>query len=96
MGTISKALKKELSKTKWKFDWLSLQSKNSILFKIEYEEEIQGLIKMTKVNEGYYEMSNLKLSPENYGSNGKFNNLARYLIAFACLITFQWKTGNYM
>jgi len=95
VGTISKALKKELPKSEWKFDWPSLHAKNSQIYKLEYEEEIQGLIKMTKVNEGYYEMSNLELSPENYGTKGKINNVAGSLIAFACLLTFQLNMGNY-
>lgn len=94
-GVISKAYKKDLPKTKWKFDWKSLYTKNSQIFKLVYEEEIEGLIKMTKVDEGYYEMSNLELSPENYGSDGKFNNVAGCLIAYGCLLTFQLNTGNY-
>jgi len=95
VGTISKALKKELPKTKWKFDWLKLYAKNSKIFKLDYEKEIQGLIKMTKVDEGYYEMSNLELSPENYGSNGKIANVAGCLISYGCLLTFQLNKGNY-
>jgi len=97
VGIISKALKKELplKSSKWQFDWKTLYSKGSLVFKLTYEDEIQGLIKMTKVDEGYYEMSNLELSHENYGSNGKLNNVAGCLIAYGCLITFQLNTGNY-
>jgi len=53
-GVISKAHKKELPKANWKFDWKSLHAKNSKIFKLEYEGEIQGLLKMTQVDEGYY------------------------------------------
>lgn len=95
IGTIAKAFKRELPKTKWKFDWKSLHSKNAQIFKLEYEEEIQGLLKMTQVEEGYYEMSNLELAPKNYGSKGKLNNVAGCLIAYACLLTFQINEGNY-
>jgi len=94
-GVISKASKKELPKSKWKFDWRTLHTKNSKLFKLEYEDEIQGLLKMTQVDEGYYEMSNLELAPANYGSKGKINNVAGCLIAYACLLTFQLNEGNY-
>lgn len=96
-GTIVKATKKELptSKSNWNFDWKSLHSKNALVFKLSYEEEIQGLMKMTQVGEGYYEMSNLELSPENYGSNGKFENVAGCLIAYGCLLTFELNTGSY-
>ena len=97
VGVISNAIKKDLPKTKsdWKFNWISLCSKNSLVFKLSYEDEIQGLLKMSKVDEGYYEMSNLELSPGNYGSNGKFNNVAGCLIAYACLLTFELNTGSY-
>jgi len=95
VGTISKAYKKELPVTKWKFDWKSLYEEKSQIFKLEYEEEIQGLLKMTKVDEGYYEMSNLELSPENYGTKGKINKVAGCLIAYGCLLSFQLNKGNY-
>jgi len=96
-GIISKALKKELPKSNsnWKFDWKSLYVKNSLIFKLTHEEEIQGLLKMTKVDEGYYEMSNLELSAENYGSKGKINKIAGCLIAYGCLLTFNLNSGNY-
>ena len=79
----------------WKFDWKSLYSKNALIYKLSYESDIQGLLKMTKVDEGYYEMSNLELSPENYGSKGKFDRVAGALIAYASLLTFELNTGNY-
>lgn len=97
VGVISNALKKELPGkiSNWKFDWKSLYSKNSQIFKLSYEDELQGLLKMTKIEEGYYEMSNLELSPENYSSNGKLKNVAGCLIAYACLLSFTLNTGNY-
>ena len=95
VGSISSALKKELPKIKWKFDWKFLCAKNSKIFKLEYEEEIQGLLKMTQIDEGYYEMSNLELSPINYGTKGKISNVAGCLIAYGCLLTFQLNEGNY-
>lgn len=96
-GVISKTSKKELPNkaAKWNFDWKTLYSKDSLIFKLSYVDEIQGLLKMTKVDEGYYEMSNLELAPENYGSTGKLNNVAGCLIAYGCLLTFQLNTGNY-
>ncbi len=95
VGLISLALKNELPRTMWKFDWISLYTKNAQIFKLEYEREIQGLLKMTQVDEGFYEMSNLELSPENYGSNGKISNVAGCLIAYGCLLTFQLNEGSY-
>ena len=97
VASISKASKKELPKpnSDWKFNWKTLYSKNSLIFKLTYEDEIQGLLKMTKVDEGYYEMSNLELSPINYGPAGKFNKVAGCLIAYACLLTFELNIGSY-
>lgn len=96
-GVISKAYKKEMPKSnsKWNFDWKALFSKNSLVFKLSYEDELQGLLKMVKVEEGYYEMSNLELSPENHGSKGKYNNVAGCLIAFGCLLSFKLNSGSY-
>ncbi len=95
IGYISKATKRELPQTEWKFDWKSLHTKNAQIFKLCYEDEIQGLLKMTQVDEGYHEMSNLELSPTNYGSKGKITNVAGCLIAFACLLTFKLNESNY-
>ena len=97
VGVISEALKKEMPKSnmKWNFDWKALHTKHSLIFKLTYEEEIQGLLKMTKVDEGYYEMSNLELSPKNYGSSGQITNIASCLIAYGCLLTFELNNGNY-
>ncbi len=96
-GRISEAVKSELpnSSSNWKFDWGSLVVKKSLIIKLTYEEEIQGLLKMSKLDEGYYEMSNLELSPENYGSKGKIDFVAGCLIAYGCLLAFQLNTGNY-
>jgi len=95
VGLISKAYKKELPKAKWQFNWKSLCNKNSQIFKLVYEDEIQGLLKMTQVDEGYYEMSNLELAQGNYGSKGKINYIAGCLIAYGCLLAFQLNEGNY-
>jgi hypothetical protein len=95
IGAISLASKRELPHAEWKFDWRNLYVKNSLIFKLVYEEEIQGLLKMTQVDEGYYEMSNLELLPENYGSAGKISNVAGCLVAYGCLISFQLNEGNY-
>ena len=97
VGIISNSLKKELpgKVSKWSFDWKYLCTKDSEIFKLSYVDDIQGLLKMTKVDEGYFEMSNLEISPSNYGSKGKLNNVAGCLIAYACLLTFQRNTGNY-
>jgi len=97
IGRILQAFKKDLPKSDsdWNFDWKSLYSRNTLVFKLTYEDDIQGLLKMSKVDEGYYEMSNLELSPNNFGPNGKFDKIAGCLIAYACLLTFELNQGEY-
>ena len=94
---ISIATKIELPKRKenWKFNWKSLYEENSMIYKLNYEEDIQGLLKMSLVEEGYYEMKNLELSPKNYGSKGKYGKVTGCLLAYACLLTFELNPGKY-
>ena len=96
-GLISKANIKDMPslQLKWKFNWKSLYSANSRIFKLTYEGEIQGLLKLTEINEGYYEMTNLELAPKNYGSKGIMDNVAGCMIAYACLLTFTLNKGSY-
>ena len=97
IGQIASASKKDMpgSRSKWNFNWKSLYVKNSLVFKLTYDSEIQGLLKMIQVDEGYYEMSNLELSPSNYGSKGKYDKVAGCLIAYASLLTFELNNGSY-
>ena len=97
VGHIMQASKMDMpnSASDWNFDWKSLHNKTALVFKVIYEDEIQGLLKMSRLEAGYYEMTNLELAPSNYGSNGELNNIAGCLIAYACLLTFKLNNGNY-
>lgn len=94
---IEKANKIDLANLKksWLFDWNSLYSKNSLIYKLSYSDEIQGFLNMLLVDEGYYEMKNLELAKSNLGRNGNFQNVAGCLIAYACLLSFELNKGNY-
>lgn len=84
------------SKSKgWKFSWRTLSEDKSIIYKLSYESEIQGLLKVKKVEDGYIEMSNLELAPHNFGKDERFSKVAGCLIAFACLLSFELNEGNY-
>lgn len=43
----------------------------------------------------YFEMTHLELAPQNYGSEGAYDNIAGCLIAFACSISFEENSVGY-
>jgi len=53
------------------------------------------LYKAKALNEAYYVMNNIEVAPWNYGSSGKFRNIADILISYACLKSFELNKGNY-
>jgi len=79
----------------WKFDWLELYSTNSKFYQINFKDEVQGLIKLEEENNSYYVLKNIEVSPSNYGSNGRFINIAEILMSYACLKSFEYNLGNY-
>ena len=85
---------RNLSKS-WKFDWLELNTtKKSKIYKIK-TDRIEGLIKITFVDDDFFEMMNIEVAPTNYGSKGKFINVAEILISYASLLSFKLNKGNY-
>lgn len=79
----------------WKFDWLKLYTAGSILYQVSYNKKIQGLIKLEEENGSYYVLKNIEVAPQNFGSKGRFKNIAEILMSFACLKAFELNTGNY-
>ena len=80
----------------WKFDWKHLYSSKAKLFQLTYQGKSQGLIKLEEENESYHVLKNIEVAPWNYGSKGKFKNIAEILMSYACLKSFELNTGNYM
>lgn len=89
--------KKEFPKLKdgWKFTWSKLYESNAQFYGVIYKDKLQGIIKLRFDVEGFVEMSNLELSPSNFGSKGRFENVSGCLIAYACLKSFELGQGNY-
>lgn len=85
---------KELS-SEWKFNWKQLFKEAAQLFMIVYDKEIQGIIKLEEENEAYYVLKNIEVAPWNYGSKGKYRNIAEILMSYACLMSFKLNTGHY-
>lgn len=79
----------------WKFDWIDLHnSKTSNIFQLK-TEEIEGLIKIEFVDPDFFEMKNIEVSPTNFGSKGKYLNIAQLLISYGCLLSFELNKGPY-
>lgn len=93
---ILQAKKSELIKTKdWKFNWIELyESKKSKIFQLR-TEEIEGLMKIEFIEPEFFEMKNIEVSPSNFGSNGKYLNVAQLLISYGCLLSFELNKGPY-
>jgi len=79
----------------WKFDWSALYTDDSIFFKLSYNSQIQGIIKLEEENDQYYVLKNIEVAPSNYGSKGKYKGIAEALISFACLKSFELNEGGY-
>lgn len=81
--------------SEWKFNWKQLFNGNALFYMIIYEEQIQGIIKLEEENELYYILKNIEVAPWNFGSKGKYKNIAEILMSFACLKSFELNKGNY-
>ena len=81
--------------SEWKFNWKQLFNLTAKFFKIMYDGQIQGMIKLEEENGSYYVLKNIEVAPLNYGSNGRFKNIADVLISYACLKSFELNKGNY-
>jgi len=85
----------KLINKKWKFNWKQLFNTEAKFFKIVFNGEIQGVIKLEEENSSYYVLKNIEVAPWNYGSKGKYKNVAEILMSYACLKSFELNKGNY-
>lgn len=99
---ISKASLKEmpLRKDGWQFTWKQLGKTEGADFfkltKLDSPQEIEGILMLTLLNEEMLFMNNIEVAPHNYGSKGKYENVAESLIAFACLKSFEQGKNYYL
>ena len=91
---ISNASQKDMPARKngWQFTWKKLgKTEGADFYKITTvgnPEEIEGMLMLTLINEEILYMNNIEVAPHNYGSNGKYSNVAGGLLAFACYKSF--------
>lgn len=101
-GQILKSLPHEmpLKKDGWQFTWRKLAKiEGAQFYKITLKDspnEIEGLLMITLINEEMLYMNNLEVAPHNFGKEGKYENVAGSLIAFACRKSFELSKGNYL
>lgn len=99
---ISKASIKEmpLKKDGWQFNWRQLSKTEGAAFykltKIEAPSEVEGMLMLTLINEEMLFMNNVEVAPHNYGSKGKYENVAGSLLAFACYESFELGKNYYL
>lgn len=101
-GQILKSFPNEmpLKKDGWQFTWRKLAKiEGAQFYKISLKDspkKIEGLLMITLINDEMLYMNNVEIAPHNYGSKGKFENVAGCLIAFACKKSFELGKGNYL
>ena len=89
-----------LRKDGWQFTWKKLAKvEGAQFYKITLKkspEEIEGLLMITLINDEMLYMNNVEVAPHNYGRQGKYENVAGCLIAFACKKSFELGKGHYL
>ncbi|MEZ5039936.1 MAG: hypothetical protein R2828_08590 [Saprospiraceae bacterium] len=99
---ISKASSNEmpLRKDGWQFTWRQLSKTEGVDFykltKLGTPKEIEGILMLTLLNEEMFYMNNIEVAPHNYGSKGKYANVAGNLLAFACYKSFEQGKNYYL
>lgn len=99
---ISKASKKDLpiKLDGWQFTWRKLgKVEGADFYKITTlanPEQVEGILMLTLINEEMLYMNNIEVAPHNYGSKGKYRNVAGALIAFACYKSFEEGKNYYL
>jgi len=87
-------------KNSWQFTWKKLAKvEGAQLFKIvtaDDQSEIEGVLMLTLISEEMLYLNNIEVAPHNYGSEGKYRNVAGSLLAFACYQSFELGRNHYI
>lgn len=97
---IEEASKKDMpiKKNGWQFTWKILFKTEGATFyklRLENEDNIEGMLMLSLMNDEMLYMNNIEVSPNNLGSNGRYDNVAGCLIAYACLKSFELGQNYY-
>lgn len=84
----------------WQFSWKKLFRTEGVLFfrlsRTEAPDQIEGLVMLTLINEEMLYMNDIEAAPHNFGSGGRYENVAGCLLAFACYKSFELGKGHYL
>lgn len=99
-ASIEKATRKDmpLKKNGWQFTWRTLyKTEGAVFYKLTLEDDevIQGMLMLSLMNGEMLYMNNVEIAPHNYGSKGKYENVAGCLIAYGCLKSFELGQNYY-
>lgn len=86
-------------KNGWQFTWRKLfKTEGALFFRLARTDtpgQTEGLIMLTLINNEMLYMNDIEVAPHNFGSGGKFENVAGCLLAFACYKSFELGSGPY-
>lgn len=85
-------------KNGWQFTWRTLyKTEGATFYKLSLKDsgEVQGMLMLSVMAEEMLYMNNIEVAPHNFGSKGKYENVAGCLIAYACLKSFELGQNNY-
>jgi len=89
-----------LKKDGWQFNWRKMSRIEGAQFykltTINKPEIVEGMLMLTLINGEIVYMNSIEVSPHNYGSGGKFENVAGSLLAFGCYKSFELGKKNYL
>ncbi|MCB0641073.1 MAG: hypothetical protein KDC44_05510 [Phaeodactylibacter sp.] len=87
-------------KSGWQFNWPQLAKTDGAIFykliKVDAPTQVEAIIMLTLINEEMLFLNNTEVVPHNYGSEGKYENVAGSLLAFACYKSFELGNHHYV
>lgn len=97
-----------LNNNGWNFNWKQLynshkvgntENKKGVMFyKVvlkQRTEIIEGLIMVSVIDGKMVYLNVIEVAPHNYGSKGRYKNVAGCLIAYACFLSVKYGKDNY-
>ena len=98
---ILKANKKDmpLKKDGWQFNWRELyRDKEAMFYKVvlSNDTKVLGIVMVSMLSNEILFMNDIETEPQSVGSEGRYQNIAGSLIAYACRLSFEKGKGNYI
>jgi hypothetical protein len=83
-----------LKKDGWSFNWRQLHKEqvDGLFFKLSLTatpEKVEGIVKLSLTGFGLFSLDCIEISPENYGSKGRYDWVA------GCLLAFSYQMSKY-